>query len=112
MEAEGRQFDEGEGGACHRRVAGERKSTGGLTMQEALEAISVRKADKATDDTVEIGVQVNGKLRGKISGPADMNQEQAEALARAEDNVSRHLADKALRRVIFVPGRLLNFVVG
>jgi leucyl-tRNA synthetase len=66
---------------------------------------------KTTDDVVEIGVQVNGKLRGKISGPPDMTQEQAETLARAQDNVARHLDGAELRRVIFVPKRLLNFVV-
>ena len=67
---------------------------------------------KASDDVVELGVQVNGKLRGKISGAPDMSQDQAEAMARSEDNVARHLEGVEVRRVIFVPGRLLNFVVG
>jgi leucyl-tRNA synthetase len=68
-------------------------------------------ASKAADDVIEVGVQVNGKLRGKISGSPDMEQQQAEDLARAEENVARHLEGKEVRRVIFVPQRLLNFVV-
>jgi leucyl-tRNA synthetase len=67
---------------------------------------------KARDDSVEVAVQVNGKLRGTISGPVGMDQEQAEALARAEENVARHLEAADIRRVIYVPNRLLNFVIG
>ncbi|RMH22779.1 MAG: leucine--tRNA ligase, partial [Gemmatimonadetes bacterium] len=67
---------------------------------------------KAADDEVELAVQVNGKVRGRIRGPADMDQDAAEALAREDDNVRRYLDGAEVRRVIFVPGRLLNFVVG
>ncbi|HSM05223.1 MAG TPA: leucine--tRNA ligase [Longimicrobiales bacterium] len=68
--------------------------------------------DKAREDTVEVAVQVNGKLRGTISLPTDAAAEAAEAAARAEENVSRHLQDLTVRRVIHVPNRLVNFVVG
>jgi leucyl-tRNA synthetase len=67
---------------------------------------------KTRDDSVEVAVQVNGKLRGTISGPTGMDQEQAEALARAEENVLRHLEGAEVRRVIYVPNRLLNLVIG
>jgi leucyl-tRNA synthetase len=67
---------------------------------------------KAAEDTVTVAVQVNGKVRGTIEGPAGMDQEAAEALARATENVSRHLDGVTVRRVIWVQDKLLNFVVG
>jgi len=68
--------------------------------------------EKAAEDTVKIAVQVNGKLRGTIEAPAGTGQEEAEALARAQENVTRHLEGVSVRRVVYVPNRLLNFVVG
>jgi leucyl-tRNA synthetase len=68
--------------------------------------------EKAAEEKVKIAVQVNGKLRGTLDAPADAGQEEIEALARAEENVRRYLEDGTLRKVIFVPNRLLNFVVG
>ena len=67
--------------------------------------------EKATDKVIEIGVQVNGKLRGTIIGLPDMTDKDAEQLAREEENVSRYLEGRTVKRVIFVPGRLLNFVI-
>jgi leucyl-tRNA synthetase len=67
---------------------------------------------KAAEDTVKIAVQVNGKLRGTVDVPVDTGQEVVEALARSQENVCRHLEGATVRRVIFVPNRLLNFVVG
>jgi len=62
-------------------------------------------------DTIEVAVQVNGKMRGRISIPADATEEQAFAIARDDENVARHLAEKELKRSIYVPGRIVNFVV-
>jgi len=67
--------------------------------------------DKARESTVEVAVQVNGKLRGTVSGPAGMNQDRAEELARLDENVARYLEGGAVKRAIYVPNRLLNFVV-
>jgi leucyl-tRNA synthetase len=69
-------------------------------------------AEKAAEDTVKIAVQVNGKLRGTIEAPAGTSQEEAEALARSQENVTRHLEGVTVRRVVYVANRLLNFVVG
>ncbi len=63
-------------------------------------------------DTVTIGVQVNGKVRATITLPANANQEQAEEIALAEDSVKRAMDGKTLRKFIFVPGRIVNVVVG
>ncbi len=67
---------------------------------------------KVAEETVKIAVQVNGKLRGTVEAPAGSSQEEVESLARAQENVTRHLDGTTVRRVIFVPNRLLNFVVG
>ena len=68
--------------------------------------------EKAADDTLKIAVQVNGKLRGTVEAAAGSGQDDVEALARAQENVTRHLEGFSVRRVIFVKDRLLNFVVG
>jgi len=67
---------------------------------------------KAADDTIKVAVQVNGKLRGTVEAAAGSGQEEVEALARAQENVTRHIEGLTVRRVIFVQDRLLNFVVG
>ncbi len=61
-------------------------------------------------DTVELVVQVNGKVRGKVQVAADVDQDTAQAVALAEENVARFVADKTVRKVILVPGKLLNIV--
>jgi leucyl-tRNA synthetase len=69
-------------------------------------------AAKAAESTVEIAVQVNGKLRATITVAKDAAEADVVAAARAEENVGRHLDGMTERRVIHVPGRLVNFVVG
>jgi leucyl-tRNA synthetase len=63
-------------------------------------------------DTVTIAVQVNGKLRGEVQAPAAAGEAEVRALAEAEERVKAHLAGKTVRKVVFVPKRLMNFVVG
>jgi leucyl-tRNA synthetase len=67
--------------------------------------------EKAREEVLEIAVQVNGRLRGSIRGRPGMPGDEAEVLARADGNVARHLEDVDVRRVIWVPDRLVNFVV-
>ena len=62
-------------------------------------------------DTVEVSVQVNGKMRGRVAVPAEATETQALAIARDDENVARHIAGKEIRRSIYVPGRIVNFVV-
>jgi leucyl-tRNA synthetase len=62
-------------------------------------------------EMIEIIVQVNGKLRGRISVAADADRESISALALADRNVQRFVADKEIRKTIVVPGRLVNVVV-
>jgi leucyl-tRNA synthetase len=63
-------------------------------------------------DTIEVAVQVNGKVRGSIQVPPDISKEEALTRARSEENVARHLEGKSLRKEIYVPGRIVSFVVG
>ena len=60
---------------------------------------------------LQLAVQVNGKVRGQIEIDADADQAAVQAAALENDNVSRFLAEKTLRKVIYVPGKLLNLVV-
>ncbi len=55
-------------------------------------------------------MQVNGKVRGTIEVPADAQKERVLEAARQDENVSRHLDGKTMRREIYVPGRIVNFV--
>ncbi|MBR9878546.1 MAG: leucine--tRNA ligase [Gammaproteobacteria bacterium] len=61
-------------------------------------------------DSIELVVQVNGKLRARLEVPADADKAAVEALALANDNVQRHTDGKTLRKVIVVPGKLVNIV--
>ncbi len=66
---------------------------------------------KIVESTVEIPVQVNGKLRSKVSVAADADQATIEAAARADGTVAKQLEGRNVVKVIVVPGRLVNFVV-
>ncbi|GAB4356208.1 MAG: leucine--tRNA ligase [Methylohalobius crimeensis] len=61
---------------------------------------------------IEWVVQVNGKLRGKIQVPADAGKQQVERAALTEPSVLRFIEGKTVKKVIVVPGRLVNVVVG
>ncbi len=64
-----------------------------------------------TRDEVEIAVQVNGKVRGKITVPLDLAKETAETSLPATEEVRALVGDRQIVKVIYVPGRLLNLVV-
>jgi leucyl-tRNA synthetase len=63
-------------------------------------------------DVLEIPVQVNGKVRGKISVPAEAQEAEVIEIAKADQNVGKHLAGQNVKRAIYVRGRIVNFVVG
>ena len=63
------------------------------------------------DTTVELVIQVNGKLRDKINAPADLPEDAARALALGSERVRDLLGGKEPSKVIYVPGRLVNVVV-
>jgi leucyl-tRNA synthetase len=63
------------------------------------------------DEVVEIGVQVNGKLRGVVELAVDASQEAAVAAAHAAPNVAGYLTGKAVKKVVYVAGKILNLIV-
>ncbi|MEL6616799.1 MAG: class I tRNA ligase family protein, partial [Bacteroidota bacterium] len=67
--------------------------------------------DLLKEDEIEMAVQVNGKLRGTVTVPADADKDAVLEAARAEPNVQRHTEGKTIRKEIVVPGRLVNLVV-
>ncbi|HEX2167279.1 MAG TPA: leucine--tRNA ligase [Longimicrobiales bacterium] len=69
-------------------------------------------ASKTIADTVEFVVQVNGKVRARMTMGRGITKEDAQAAALADDNVRRFVDGAQVRKVIFVPDRLLNLVVG
>ena len=66
---------------------------------------------KLVDDEVEIDVQINGKVRSKVVVPADVTKEDLEAAALAEPRVKELTEGKDIKKVIAIPGRLVNIVV-
>jgi leucyl-tRNA synthetase len=63
-------------------------------------------------DKVELMIQVNGKLRSKLMVDVNAQQADIESLALADENAQRYIDGKTIRKVILVPGRLINIVVG
>jgi leucyl-tRNA synthetase len=72
------------------------------TFEEAL----------TVEDAVTVAVQVNGKTRGTVTLPRDAGEDAARVAALADAGIVKHIDGKEIRKVIWVPGRLLNLVVG
>jgi leucyl-tRNA synthetase len=68
-------------------------------------------ASALESDTVELVVQVNGKLRGQVQVAAHADRPAVEEAALADENVQRHIEGKTVVKMIVVPGRLVNVVV-
>ncbi|KAG7346694.1 leucyl-tRNA synthetase [Nitzschia inconspicua] len=62
------------------------------------------------DDEITMGVQVNGKARGEITIPADADEETAMAAAKEVDRVMNQIEGKEIKKIIYVPGRILNII--
>jgi len=69
-------------------------------------------AELAIEKRIILAVQVNGKLRGTLEISGDESEEMITSIATRVESVARHLAGKTLKRVIYIPGRTINFVVG
>ena len=68
------------------------------------------KADALERDVLTVVIQINGKLRGKIDVPSSASKEEVEKLALAEQNIVRHLEGLTVRKVVVIPGKLVNVV--
>ncbi|MDO5324948.1 MAG: class I tRNA ligase family protein, partial [Clostridia bacterium] len=60
--------------------------------------------------TVEVALQINGKVRGRMHVPADLTRDGAQDYFLAQDEVKKLIGDKAIKKLVFVPGRLVNIV--
>lgn len=67
--------------------------------------------DALKQDSIEIVVQVNGKLRGRVSVPVQVSEDKVREIALADEAVARHVGGKTVKKVIVVPGKLVNIVV-
>ncbi|WP_342535945.1 leucine--tRNA ligase [Sporosarcina sp. FSL K6-3508] len=67
---------------------------------------------KLSDDTVEVAVQINGKIRAKINVSKDSTKEELEQVALANEDVKQWMEGKELKKIIAIPGRLVNIVAG
>ena len=66
----------------------------------------------AVEDELLVVVQVNGKLRGKVTVPASASEDEVKSAALSDDKVKFFTEDKAVKKIIYVPGKLVNIVVG
>ncbi len=82
----------------------------GHTRRVASEAWPMWDETALARDMRTIVLQVNGKLRGRLEAAAGASREEIEALALADGNVARHLEGLTVRKVLFVPGKLVNIV--
>ena len=95
------------------RAAHGRRAVASLGHKESLAYEPWPEFDPALakEDTIEMPVQINGKLRAKITVPADADAAQLEAAAKADPRIAELLAGKADREIVVVPGRMVNIVV-
>ncbi len=68
-------------------------------------------ADMAAEEMVTLVIQVNGKLRDRVSVPVSISEAEARDLALQQERVKAHVQGKNITQVIYVPGRLVNVVV-
>jgi leucyl-tRNA synthetase len=67
---------------------------------------------KLKKSTFELPIAVNGKLRATLTFPIDMSEKEIETKAKEDENVKKHLVGLSIRKVIYVKGKMMNFVVG
>ncbi len=84
-----------------------------LGYEELIVDAAWPKADQAAleQDEIQLIVQVNGKLRGRVRVPVEATDELIQEQALADENVGRFVEGKTIRKVIIVPGKLVNIVV-
>jgi leucyl-tRNA synthetase len=67
---------------------------------------------KLIKTTFELPIAVNGKLRATLTFPVNISEKDIELIAKEDDNVNKHLTGLTIRKVIYVKGKMMNFVVG
>jgi leucyl-tRNA synthetase len=77
----------------------------------ALEAWPAFDPALVKDDTREIGVQVNGKVRGVVAIAVNADEATAQAAALKDPKVAAHVEGKTVKKFIYVPGKIINLIV-
>jgi leucyl-tRNA synthetase len=68
-------------------------------------------AELAKDTVMEVPIQINGKVRGKILVTEDMREEEVKELAQQDENVKKWLIGQEIKKVIYIPGKIINLVI-
>ncbi|OGG86143.1 leucine--tRNA ligase [Candidatus Kaiserbacteria bacterium RIFOXYB1_FULL_46_14] len=84
----------------------------GQTTSVHLETYPEADESLAIDETVTIGVQINGKSRGSITIAPDADEAEAVTMAKAEPSLAKYFAEGEIKKVIYVQGRILNLMIG
>ena len=66
--------------------------------------------EKTKENSVEIVLQIMGKVRSRITVPVDITKEEALALAKADERIAAAIEGKTIKKEIYVPGKLVNIV--
>ncbi len=91
-------------------LTGHSSSAGKEKKSIHLEKWSEYDPQKIKEETFELVIQVNGKVRATVSAPIDITEEKAKELALSQERIKAFLGDKTPRKIIFVPRRLINIV--
>jgi leucyl-tRNA synthetase len=83
----------------------------GHTSSLTYEPWPVYDPAKCAESSVEVVLQVNGKIRAKLSVPVDTPESELERMALADENVQRHIESKRIVKKIIIPNKLVNIVV-
>jgi leucyl-tRNA synthetase len=84
-----------------------------LGNEEAIIDVNWPEADKnlLKEKSVEIAIQINGKLRGRVTVESNLPQKELETLAREQENIKKYIENKKIKKVIYIDKKLLNLVV-
>lgn len=83
----------------------------GKTTSIHLETFPEVDENLLVDEEVEIGVQINGKMRGRITISREASEQEALETAQHQENLASHLVTGTISKVIYVPGRILNIII-
>ncbi len=83
----------------------------GRTGSVSNQAFPVGDKEIAKEDEIIVAIQVNGKLRGEVNVPAGADENEIKTLALSDPRIQKHIEGKAIKKIIFVPGRIFNIVV-
>jgi len=84
-----------------------------LGNEEAIIDVNWPEADKnlLKEKSVEIAIQINGKLRGRVTVESNLPQKELETLAKEQGNIKKYIENKKIKKVIYIDKKLLNLVV-